>query len=69
MLFKKLINIAFSRFVHAQEAMALYGAMNYGSAPIITPLAPTPSSDWGKRSAKSDAIEPLLMEIKDESKI
>ena len=23
--------------------MTLYGAMNYGSAPIITPLAPTPS--------------------------
>jgi len=23
--------------------MTLYGAMNYGSDPIITPLAPTPS--------------------------
>ena len=28
-----------------QEARTLYGAMNYGSAPIITPLA-TPSADW-----------------------
>ena len=25
--------------------MTLYGAMNYGSGPIITPLAPTPSGE------------------------
>ena len=36
MLLKKLNNIAWSRFLHAQEAMKLYGAMNYGSAPRIT---------------------------------
>ena len=29
---KSLINIAWSRFLHAQEAMTLYGAINYGSA-------------------------------------
>ena len=36
MLLKSLINIAWSRFLHAQEAMTLYGAMNYNSAPKIT---------------------------------
>ena len=34
-------------FLHAQKAMTLYGAMNYGSAPIITQLAPTPSLEVG----------------------
>ena len=44
MLLKKLNKHCLEPFLHAQEAMTLYGAMNYGSAPIITPLAPTPSS-------------------------
>ena len=45
MLLKKLYKHCLEPFLHAQEAMTLYGAMNYGSAPRITPLAPTPSCD------------------------
>ena len=33
---KSLINIAWSHFLHAQESLTLYWAMNYGSTPIIT---------------------------------
>ena len=42
MLPKKLNKHCLEPILHAQEAMTLYGDMNYGSAPIFTPLAPTP---------------------------
>ena len=51
MLLKKLNKHCLEPFLHAQEAMTLYGAMNYGSTPIITPLAPTPSWETIRFSA------------------